>query len=327
MNLYSRYEALSPIYQGGLTNHLPMMLVVLEKWGVPEKDIETLLDRYHTDKGVYNLTNTALPITHFEDDYIHLTSHYLHEFRISSVQEVVTTFLSKHKDCFPSSLFHGLIRLYYSLQTDLELQIAQALAHFDLVASDYKIKGKKVDKNQVFYYIDKARDDFVKLGITLRADSTTEKYIELVSNESVRKLIVECEKEPVTQAQVLDLLVTRYLETEDFYILHLITGFHALLGLDKYNNNEQYTLQQFFMNAQIYLLLNPNRKVINNPKLLSKDELYDNRFYLTNAHDMKLFNSVLELMDQFKNEKLLIIANRVLKKAMTNVNNQYDIAE
>lgn len=327
MNLYTRYEALSPIYQGGLTNHLPMMIVILEKWNVDKNDITSLLDKYYKDKGIYNLANTTLPITEFEERYIHLTSYYLHEFRIENVTEVVTTFLSKHKDCLPSSLFHGMIRLYYSLETDFELQIAQALAHFDLVASDYKIDGKVVDKRQIPYYIDKAREDYIKLGITLKGESTSEKYLELASNESVRKLIVTTNVEIEDKDFILDLLLTRYLETNNFYILHLITGFHALLRLEKYNYNFHYMMKQFLMSIQIFLLLNPNEKIINHPKLLSKEELFEQRFYLTDAHDIKLFNSVLDLMNDFSNEKLLVIANRVLINALTNTKNHFDIVE
>lgn len=327
MSLYTKYEALSPIYQGGLTNHLPMMLNILEKWSVKPEDIEQLLDQYHNDRGIYDLTNTALPITEFEEQYVHLTNHYLHEFRNSNLKEVVSNFITNHQSNLPSALFHGIIRLYYSLQTDSELQVAQALAYFDLVTADYTITGKLVDANQIDYYIEKARETYISLGITLKSNSTTDKYFELINNESIRKLIVRSENGSFSKEEMLECILTRYLETEDFYILHLITGFHALIGLNKYNYNFQNTMKQFFMNAQVFFLLNPTKNTLQSQKILTKDELFENRYYITDAHDMKLFNSVLDLSYSFNNPKLLVVANKVIEKALKNTNNSYDIVD
>ncbi len=327
MSLYNKYEALSPIYQGGLTNHLPMMLNILEKWKVKREDIEVLLDQYHDNRGIFDLSNNVAPITDFEEKYVHLTSYYLHEFHTSNMEEVVSTFITNHKNCLPSSLFHGLIRLYYSLQSDNELQVAQALAYFDLVAGDFKLEGKLVSSNQIEYYLEKAREDYIKLGLTIKSDSATDKYFELLTHESVRNLIVTSENGSITKEDLLDFILTKYLETNDFYVLHLITGFHALTGLNKYNYQFNYTMKQFFMSAQVFFLLNPNKEMIRSTKLLSKDELYSKRFYLTDPHAMKLFNSILDLMDTYNNKKLLIVANRVINKAMNDDLNNYDIVD
>jgi hypothetical protein len=314
MNLYEKYETLSPIYSGGLTNHLPMMLVILTEWGVEEEKIEKFLDRYSKEKGIYDLSNSILPITEFDKDYIHLTNFYINEINSKGHKETVSDFLTEHIHSLPSGLFHGLIRLYYSLITKDDLQIAQALAYFNLVSEDFSLSGKLIPASQLRQKLKIQKDNFDKLHLHTTNDNNIERYFEIIENENVRNLLFYVEKGSLEKEEVLDIILDKYVKTNNFMVLHLITGFHALIRLNAYNYNFHESLKQFMFTMQIIFLLADEQKTNEDIKLISIEEAISYKDMLTNAHEMKLFYTIMDLMKEFSNDKFKYILSNIVTK-------------
>jgi hypothetical protein len=141
MDLYRRYEALSPIYQGGLTNHLPMVLNALRELGIDDDIIISKLDAYRDSKGLYDLTDSNVPIDSFNQTYINRTGFYLGELNHKGEDIVIGEFINANKFGISSVLFHGLIRLAYAKKVHHPLMIAQSLAYFEITSEKVEIKA------------------------------------------------------------------------------------------------------------------------------------------------------------------------------------------
>ena len=313
MSLYERYETLSPIYKGGLTNHLPMVLVVLQNHKIDNVKIIQKLDRYHHDRGIFDLSNRSNPITDFEQEYINRTSYYLGEMNRKGKEVVIGEMINKHDDAISSALMHGIIRLSYAVKSKEDIQIAQALAYFEVCSTDLELDGVIVKPDKMAEFIEHMRLTVNEMDITFPTNRTMDKIETLLSNNIIKNLLFKVEGLLLNKGDILDILLTKYLETEDFYVLHLITGFHAIYELEEYFVDFRHVLVQYLLMSEVIMLLNTKKIVYDRKPLYTIDECISFIGNLDDAHDIKLMHSVYELSRFFDNRKLALVANTIIK--------------
>lgn len=314
MNLYGKYEALSPIYSGGLTNHLPMMMRALQNMNVDEEIIESLLDNYQDEKAIFDLTQNSVPKGEFEEEYIVLTSHYLHELNDNGIKSTVREFMGRFKNVVPSGLFHGVIRLMYAVDSEELIQVAQALAYFDLSSTEYHFKSTQVASKDLYKKITEFREGLIIENFTLNTSKFTSRINELVDDNKDR-IEIYTSKE-IREEDILKMILLKYKETKDFYVLHLITGFHAIVYLKEYFDDYEYILNQFICIAQLVMMFDLTRENYKAKQELTFKEIIKHVPKLQEAHDIKLIYSLKELYDYYKQENLLQIANMIIEKAL-----------
>jgi hypothetical protein len=295
MKLYRRYEALSPIYQGGLTNHLPMMMIALLKLGLKEDIIIDKCDQYKQEKGVLDLTEVSTPVTEFEQAYVHLTSTYLGEINHKGIDIIIGEFIQKHQHMVVSGLFHGLIRLAYAKEVGDPLLIAQALAYFDCISGEVKVNTKKVDRSIAFAWFDDLRTTFLEDIDSLEKHSTYERLQEIIHHPLIDGNIGKVQN--IRRNDLLSFVLTYYLDTKSFYVLHLITGLEALFELEEYFTHFQDVLDDFFVFAQLFILFDKRQEVVVSDKTV--EDVIKQVELMNNAHDIKLLYSLSKLKRLF----------------------------
>lgn len=317
--IYERYEALSPIYQGGLTNHLPMVLTALKNLGLSDALITVRLDHYKEVKGILDLTETTTPISEFEQEYINRTSFYLGELHHKGEDIIIGEFINKYKYNISSALFHGLIRLAYAKQEKNDLMIAQALAYFELSSETIEQPNAHVIHTGDFGDGLQRMMPFMKLNYQFKSTRTMDKYKELLEIPEVQDNLVMLRD--INKEFVLDYVLRNYLRTSDFFILHLITGFEALLELEEYIFDFDEVLNHFFLITQVFCLFDTSNiedftleSTYSSLDLSPFDDLMTHIPELIDAHDMKLFYSLFKLNKQFENKWILTIANNIFEE-------------
>lgn len=312
MDMYRKYEALSPIYQGGLTNHLPMVLVALKELKVPTEKITEKLDEYCKQKWLLDLTDSNTPIDEFNQEYVNRTSYYLGSLNHKGEDIVIGEFINKNKFNISSSLFHGLIRLAYAKEVHHPLMIAQALAYFDISVEPIKLEATYVDEDEFRKLYCQLFDSFKALDYPFESSNTMDKLKELLDINLVNKNLLYL-KNP-NREFILDFILTNYQRTKDFYILHLITGFEALLELEEYIFDFDKVLNHFFALSQVIILFNTSILVEDAILTETLQNLTIEVEDLSDFHEIKLFYSIVKLDKLFKNKKLAQIANQIFRK-------------
>ena len=312
MDIYQKYEALSPIYQGGLTNHLPMVLVALKELGLKDEIIIEKLDNYREQKWLFDLTDSNTPIDDFNQEYINRTGYNLGSLNHKGEDIVIGEFINKNKYAIGSSLFHGLIRLAYAKQVHHHLMIAQAIAYFEISVEKTEVKAIYIDEKDFEQSYNRLFNSFKAMDYSFEASRTMDKVKELLENDLVSGNLMYL-KSP-SREFILDFVLTNYLRTKDFYILHLITGFEALLELEEYIYDFDDVLNYFFVLAQTFVLLNTSTLLEETLDTKSLEELTEKVEGLTDFHEIKLFYSLVKLNRLFRNTKINKIANQIFGK-------------
>ncbi len=312
MDIYNRYEALSPIHHGGLTNHLPMVLVALEKCGVDSEKIIQKLDSYKEDRGIFDLTDKASPVDEFDQEYINRTGFYLSELNHKGEDIVLGMFLNENRHSISAALFHGVIRLYYAKESKNPLQVAQALAYFELSLQDISIDVFELRNDEFYNHFEELREHVLNLDHKFEVNNTSGKMKEIMNLPIVKSGIAVMKN--INKKEILDFVLTRYLETKDFYVLHLITGFHAIIELEEYLPNFDEMLKHYLAVAQIIMLLNPVKNEYQTQFTEEVYELMNSIEELEDFHDIKLLFSLRELSKLFDNEKIKYVANIIFER-------------
>lgn len=312
MDLYRKYEALSPIYRGGLTNHLPMVLTVLENMGIETEVITRKLDAYKDVKGLYDLTDNNTPMDDFNQNYINRTGFYLGELNRKGEDIVIGEFINLSKFNISSALFHGLIRLAYAKQAHHPLMIAQALAYFEVTSDKIDFDARFESEEEFIKIHNKVVEDLKKSDFKFESNSTMEKFQELLTHDEVSSCLVYLKKPK--KEFILDFILSYYQATKDFYILHLITGFEALLELEEYLFDFEAVLNHFFAIAQVFVLFNTEINIEDKNPEKDIEELKNDISDLIDFHDIKLFYSLYKLNKSFENKKISWIANYLFDK-------------
>jgi hypothetical protein len=301
MKLNERFSSLSPIYDGGLTNHLPMMITALKLLDVNEEDIELIATEYYESKNLLDLSDTLIENDPYNTEYIRLTNYFLSEINQSTMDDTIHTFLNENEFSLHSGLYHGLIRLAYAYLESNDLLVAQALAYFTLIKSSLILKGTpSKDINTSFEELVEIRRE----NVTFEKQYTMEKLEELISNKSIIDNLFFPKDFLNNKHKALELFVDFYNKTQDFYILHVITGYHALHILSQHFDHQEKVFDNFFMQSVLFMLFNEHKEYTT---VLDQNEFpyfVKHVPMLRDAHDIKLFYSLSYFYERYEYEPL-----------------------
>lgn len=306
---YRKYEGLSPIYRGHLTNHLPMVYVIFELLDVPEQDAEAWLDAYKKSRDLYELTDPTYPKSDLEQAYVNQTGFYLGEINKYGLDVVVGTFLNNHANDLDSALFHGLIRLAYGVLSNEELLVAQALAYYEVSSEPSEDTAPPIPFDSVK---DRLHAMIARVDELASAELGHRERLELLREDpTYRTQRFRIEQIGRHRADLLHLLVRRYQETRDFFVLHTITAYHALHVLEEFYVDFDEVLDRFVVQAVPHLVVAKPSDAAMPTELASFDDLLRNITSYDDAHAVKLLYSLSELNKLYDCPLCLTVANGI----------------
>lgn len=310
MTFIEKYQSLSPTCHNWNTNHLPMVITALKQLGASDSVIEATAAQYVKEQPTPDLANKFYVQNDFEEQYINKTNMYNIQINEIGRDATIKEFFTFAQFSLASGLFHGLIRLYYAIIEDNDLLIAQALAYFELISSENLFQGTLKEDTSAFTELESFRK---ATPFTFKSNASMDKFKELGDVKQVRELLFTLRDISNKEDQILDLFLSQYIKTNDFYILHVVTGFHALASLKGYFASYEVVLEQFFLGTQVFMLFNDYQKLIDIPELSDLNELKNRVSELHDAHDIKLLFTIIDLFNQYKNEKLMQVGTMIFK--------------
>lgn len=131
-------------YHGGLSNHLPMTLIALEKLGASSSRLEAYFDAYQTKLEPLQQAQAQPTRATWKTalgghrHYAAFAAFFTAELSRNGKAETLRTYLPELFEGVAAGAFHALIRLGYALDANHDAETARALAYF---ASRYQPLG------------------------------------------------------------------------------------------------------------------------------------------------------------------------------------------
>jgi hypothetical protein len=313
MKDYRRYEGLSPIYQGYLTNHLPMYYQILKEYNVEKELLFERLDNYKNDRDLYSLTDQMYPTSDFEQQYIQKTSQYLGELHRYGEDVVIGNVLHQYQHGLHGHLFHGIIRLMYAVRSSYDLLIAQALAYLSLVADIDRLSAPLQSVSSfdaLFHDLREVIQEEEK-----DSDASTMDHMDrLYRCSRVKKRLVRVENISTKRLDIIEALLEQYNETAGFYTLHAITGLHALFELEEYIIDFDDVFKELFIAIQLFVGMDKIQDQKQETVIVMWEDIEKQFLELEDVHDIKLIFSLRQLSRQFRLNQAVVIASKILLK-------------
>jgi len=309
--MYTHY---SPVHSGSLTNHLPMYVSAMRAIGFETDKVHQLGQDYVTRLGLKDMTK-AQDLTDLEGSYMGLLADYQHQLQEKGRDRTVRDFLEGRSGFMASGLFHGMIRLSFALKGEDDDEVARAISYFHAISETLDLP------------IDSPIADVPKEGwktlmvkrMTLDLDSdrmpTMAKAASVLSQGSLRDHMTAIEIGPDTEKQLAYVFANWYMITRDFFVLHVITGYEALLSLKPYIGNYDEWLVTYWKMAQVMSLFTSERLPVIPIDIKPWEEIMEEAKAMTDPHDVKLFYACRELYNRYP--------LKVLKKTAHIVSHKY----
>ena len=237
--LLSEAERFGPTYGNGLSNHLPMVLIALQRLGASAAELEAHMERYERRLepvlASAMVINKEKPAAHLGDWSAFSAYRVFFEDALTrdATQKALATHWPMLMPGIAAAGFHALIRLAYGLEAQHRGEIASGLAYMassftPLFSDTAELPAKAASVANALEPMHKA---FV--GRTIVANLIIEE-LQLASEEpdffaALRTPPLGSKEERErTLGEMAHMAIRIYLAKPNFNSLHLVTGTHAL---------------------------------------------------------------------------------------------------
>ncbi len=220
-------------YGDRLTNHLPMTVIAYKQLNAKTEIINNFIQHYTPRLTTLNHSQQHLLDARIES--------YLSRFSENGVGAVLKEKLEELSANFGSAAFHALIRLSYAVQADSHLEIALALIYWEnqyTPLPKFEISDLYSAEEQLNFAAKLFNDHHFQPGII------DDRINEVVRHSNFH--LISLSPSSLTLEEVAELILQQFYHTNDFTLLHGVTGFHAFNHLLPYMNDKEIALRQFW---------------------------------------------------------------------------------
>lgn len=235
--------AYAPEYGGGLSNHLPMVLIALDRLGASDDRLTAFADRYAQRLAPLNGGDeiaASVPARAWTqrlgqlDAYASLAHGFRDWLRRDGATVVLRTALPRLMPGVAAAAFHGLIRTAYAVDSGHAGELAAALAywacrHLPLAAA---LPAATDNGDDVITWVAglAAHDT----GDRAKRRLIFERMLDVAAQDGFARHAGQLHVTTGTLQQLSSVAADRYRASCDFTVLHLATSCHALRRLLPY---------------------------------------------------------------------------------------------
>lgn len=287
---YSHY---GPLHGQGLVNHLPMAQVALWKMGATEERLQAYSEAYVKRWQIKPAIVGPIKITKLddalgdEDEYCNYVVYFKKILKTHGLDSLLKETLNPLSKGMASGLFHGLIRTAYGLESGSPEEVTRGLSLYASVYHETRFGEKTIQtsdfKEALYAYHQEESDHFYMVGTI--------------------------EEKEEALAETLSQL---YLSTGNFIVLHMVTGFHALMVLKKYYRDFDDVLDRYTVCVQRAIRRLPKdmyKKIVLTRPEYDWDSLKKEAIEAEDAHTIKFIYTCDELNKLFPSPVFLKNAN------------------
>ncbi|KDM90427.1 questin oxidase family protein [Photobacterium galatheae] len=233
-----------PLYGHDLANHLPMALIALDRCGASPLQLQRFYQDYTSHlqpvRQILPDQETTPALGH-RDSFALFHQQFRQQLATQGDATVLREWLPVLLPGLAASAFHGMIRLSYALEAGDHEEIAMALAYW---ASEYQPLSPLTStrhysaETQLTLALDAFRNFKFQPGIIV------DRIKEVVAQPTYQAIAEVPDK--LTEAEIARLTIRAYLASNDFTLLHGVTGFDALQQLLPYVPDRQLALAYYW---------------------------------------------------------------------------------
>ena len=188
-----------------------------------------------------------------------------------------------------SGLFHGMIRLAFAVERGDDEEMACALSYFHVAAKPLVLKERKDIAEDLTQAWQTLMDVRMTTEVSFDHLATMSKIAKMQDTPAFMDKMTQIIPEPDTDKRMCYVFANWYMKTRDFYVLHVITGYYALLQLKPYIADFDQWLNTYWQMAQVISLLTAERLPIIKMSVNPWEEIMEDAQGITDVHDVKLF--------------------------------------
>ncbi|WP_407332187.1 questin oxidase family protein [Enterovibrio sp. 27052020O] len=242
LELIKRGHRFGPTFGARLSNHLPMALSAMQRLGA---STEQLNAEYQRASGHLDPLGDALGISSpmlgkkaHNADFVKYYRAMLGEI---GTEQTLKTILPTLLAGISAGAFHGVIRLAYAVELDNIDELSHALAYW---SSGYTPLGALSFQQNL-----NAEDD-LNHALSLFHDQTYQEGIIIDHVEELITLptyqVIASQPNSLSLEEVARIVLSHYSASNDFTLLHGVTGFQALISLFPFIENQNLALHYYW---------------------------------------------------------------------------------
>ena len=230
--LVERAAAYGPLYANGLSNHLPMALIALDRMGASPTQLEAFYARYAPRLTRRPQSDAPLdPRESFgvERNFEGVFAYFRALLAAEGKERVLQTWLPLLMPGVATGAFHPMIRLAYALDAYEESEMAFGLASW--VAEHRSLGDLGAPTRRTLDEIVEPLSHEIAQH-DLNSSLIIDRMVEVSQLPAVR--VAATQPEHLEFAEVANFAIRMYAAREDFTVLHMVTGCHAFRLLIPY---------------------------------------------------------------------------------------------
>lgn len=302
-------------YGDRLANHLPMVLIALDKLGASPAQLRHAFDRsipylqLRPGSPVEDITDIRV-CRHRDDQFPSALHYYEQQLKQHGIVHCLQQELPALVPSIATAAFHGLIRTAYGIDAGHLEEIAMGLAYWNLEYHPLESSNERISETAE-EVITRVAQKFPDVPL---APGNIADHMQSVTGQPgwMDTLI---QPKHLGLEDIARVALDAYLGTKDFTLLHGVTGCHALRLLLPYCKDKEATLRYFWQGLVIaYLSTGP--KVIQPATAKANEDTPQQQAKLTSRalssnddHVIKLAYSALEEFHYYGNKNYLQIFN------------------
>lgn len=271
-------------YGDRLANHLPMVLIALDKLDASPAQLKHAFDR----STPHLRLRPGSPVEEIEDptncrnhnDRFPSALHYYEQqLRQLGIAKCLQQELPPLLPAIATAAFHGLIRTAYGVDARHLEEIAMGLAYWNLDYHELKSSNEQINIAAADI-LPRLAQQYPDIAV---APGNIADHMQAVTGQP-DWINTPIQPQLLGLEDIASVAITAYLGTKDFTLLHGVTGCHALRLILPYCNDKEVALR-FFWQGLVIAYLSTGPKAIQS---IERDEIKDIPQRQTEIRDMAL---------------------------------------
>ncbi|MEI8610925.1 questin oxidase family protein [Enterovibrio sp. Hal110] len=316
LELIRKSHGFGPTFGPRFSNHLPMAITAMQRLGASpaqlEKEYQRAADHLAPLGEALGVDTPALGEKTHNADFV---EYYRSMLGKLGTEETLRRILPSLLPGISAGAFHGVIRLAYALESQDIDELSHALAYW---SSGFTPLG------DLTFQQDLSPEDDLNQALSVFHDHIYRKGIiidhveELVTLEKYQA--IASQPDSLSLEVVARIVLTQYSASDDFTLLHGVTGFQALLSLLPFIEDQDAALHYFWQAYVAAACTAEYREPHSNEKLHSDviadwSHWFEQALETENDHTIKLTYSCARLYDYLRLPETLYAVKYRLENA------------
>lgn len=306
------------LYGDRLANHLPMVLIALEKMGADQDRLTRFYQFYCKKLVPFDRSDFKEPVNPLKTlGQGHQFNNHLLYFEQKIVEHGVDQTLTESLPfLLPgicASAFHALIRLAYAIEANDSREVAYALAYW---SSDFQTLGTLSSSIENTLPEILAEISPVGRNHTFGPGIIVDRMAEIAQHKNYQRFVFQPTN--ITLDQLAKLTIKAYLLTDDFTLLHGVTGCHALRIIFPWISPKELALRYFWQAFVVAYLstgsISLENKMTEDQRINDWGEILSKGCSSRNDHDIKIVYTCWSEYQHYENQEYLAVANQAVAK-------------